>query len=78
MNTKPFHLSVIDTIVNCTGPGEDARKTLTVIGNLIISTKIPENHVSIAREFTKAVDYWSDGQQMFGLLSNVLDKLKKE
>lgn len=77
MKPKPFHESIIDAIDNCTGPGEDARETLKVLGKLIISTKIPKNHQSIKQAFDKAVDYWGDG--LFdGLLSSVSEKLDAE
>ncbi len=77
LNTKPFHESIVDAIDNCTGPGEEAKEKLTTLGDLIINTKIPKNHIVIWAAFERASNYWGDGV-MDGLLSKVSEKLREE
>jgi hypothetical protein len=77
MNTKPFHESICDAISNCTGPGEEARERLKVLGELLISTKIPKDHELISEKFKEAISYFGDGK-MQDLLFQVFKKLKEE
>lgn len=77
MKAKPFHDSIVDAIGNVHGPNEEAIPALTIIGRLIINTKIPKNHQVIAYGFKQAIEYWGDGRAD-GLLSEVLEKLTAE
>ena len=77
MKTKPFHESIVDAIENCTGPGEEARETLKVLGDLIISTKIIKDYHLIKNAFEKASNYWGEGR-LSGLLLLVSEKLDAE
>lgn len=77
MNPKPFHESIIKAIHSCHGPEEEAREVLKVLGNLIISTQIPENHKNINQAYKEAAYYWGE-ESLGGLIDSVSKKLEAE